>query len=98
MLLSAKVYRYEKVRIEKKGSDYFAIDRITESKQEGSIIINGYKLHINSQVFKLRKSRKEKVYKAKGMMFRFTYANANLSVLQVYGFDKVYTYYIKQAS
>ena len=94
VILSAKVYKYERVRIEKKGSDYFSIDQVTESKQTGSIMLNGYKLHINSRVYKLHKSRIDRTYKSKGMMFKLTYANTVLSKVEVYGFDKVYTYYI----
>lgn len=94
-LAGAKNYKYNKLCIASTGSDNIAFDRVQTRDVIGNISLTAGHMRIDGKDFKLKPSKMDGVYKAKGYLFRFYYEKGELAYIQQFRYDKVYRYYIQ---
>lgn len=92
--LFAKNYKYGKLIIASKGNDNISMDKTIVRESQGNISLEGKFLRIDNRHYKLKAIKGENLYKANGRIFRLLYSGDNLAYVEIFNYDKVYSYCI----
>jgi len=96
--LFGKNYKYGKLIIASKGNDNISMDKTIVRELHGNISLNGTLLRIDNKNYKLKSIKGENMYKAKGRIFKLIYVADNLAYIELYNYDKVYSYCINDVT